>query len=203
MLVCTHSNTFFASELMAIAILQKAYGDSLKVIRSNSPEVWSNADILINVGKEYNLTEDKYDLGGVTEKMTRSNGTPYSICGLAWWKYGNDICSEYLEDQDNIGSMFFLTDTGLISTIDKESFYNPTCPPVITLSDTLFRFNDFGINEDAGFAKALEIAGMILSNELDKTFNMALVTGDVKITDPVSLTKIFISQLKRMDKKNG
>ncbi len=58
------------------------------MIRTRDLEVINKADIVIDVGGEYNADTGRFDhhqRGGAGE---RENGIPYSSFGLIWQKYG-------------------------------------------------------------------------------------------------------------------
>lgn len=91
--VCTHSGAFHADDATAVAILTLLYGpDKVVVRRSRDPAVWAQADMLVDVGMEYNVNPQKqifkfdhHQRGGAG---VRDNGVPYAGAGLVWRTMG-------------------------------------------------------------------------------------------------------------------
>lgn len=93
LVVCTHSGAFHADDATALAILTLLYGeDMVKVIRSRDPAVWAEADMLVDVGLEYNVNPRdrifKFDHHQRESAGVRDNGVPYAAAGLVWRTMG-------------------------------------------------------------------------------------------------------------------
>ena len=108
--IATHNGNFHADDVFSIAALKSIF-PSFKLIRTRDLELIAQADIVIDVGGEYDPDADRFDhhqRGGAGE---RENGIPYSSFGLIWQKYGLEICQD---NQDVVNAV----DRGLVSTID-------------------------------------------------------------------------------------
>ncbi|PIP55962.1 MAG: metal-dependent hydrolase [Candidatus Zambryskibacteria bacterium CG22_combo_CG10-13_8_21_14_all_42_17] len=88
--ILTHSGSFQADDIFAVAILLMAIGES-KVIRSRDKEQIASADYVVDVGMVHDPAKNKFDHhqhGGAGE---RPNGIPYASCGLVWKEYGEKL----------------------------------------------------------------------------------------------------------------
>jgi len=54
MKIATHDERFHADEIFAIAILKSVFPHA-KIIRTRKPEIYSKCDIVVDIGREYNL----------------------------------------------------------------------------------------------------------------------------------------------------
>jgi len=156
--IATHNGNFHADDVFSIAAL-KCIFPSFKLIRTRDSELIAKADIVLDVGGEYDADADRFDhhqRGGAGE---RENGIPYSSFGLIWQKYGLQIC----EDDQNVADA---VDKGLVSTIDAidcghvEGVYHG-----ISLSQTIGMFNPTWQEDshfDACFDEAVEFASRVL-----------------------------------------
>ncbi|MCK4742237.1 MAG: MYG1 family protein, partial [Sulfuriflexus sp.] len=108
--IATHNGNFHADDVFSIAALKSIF-PSFNLVRTRDLELIAKADIVLDVGGEYDPDTDRFDhhqRGGAGE---RENGIPYSSFGLIWQKYGLEICQG---NQDVANAV----DTGLVSTID-------------------------------------------------------------------------------------
>ncbi len=158
-IIVTHNGSFHADDVFSVAALKTIF-PSFKLIRTRDLELIHKADIVIDVGGEYDADAGRFDhhqRGGAGE---RENGIPYSSFGLIWQKYGVAICQD---DQDVAN----LVDTELVSKIDAlDCGYVEGVHNGISLSQTIGMFNptwqensDF----DRCFDEAVDFAIRILS----------------------------------------
>ncbi len=157
--IVTHNGTFHADDVFSIAAL-KVICPSIKLIRTRDSELIAKANIVLDVGGEYDPDSDRFDhhqRGGAGE---RENGIPYSSFGIIWKKYGLEICQG---KQDVANAV----DAGLVSTIDAidcghvEGVYDG-----ISLSQTIGMFNPTWQEDahvDACFDEAVEFASRVLT----------------------------------------
>ena len=157
--IVTHNGNFHADDVFSIAALKTIF-PSFTLIRTRDLEVIAKADIVIDVGGEYDPETDRFDhhqRGGAGQ---RENGIPYSSFGLIWKKYGLDICQG---NQDVTNAV----DTDLVSTIDAidcghvEGVYEG-----ISLSQTISMFNPTWQEDshfDACFDEAVDFASRVLT----------------------------------------
>lgn len=157
--IATHNGNFHADDVFSIAALKNIFPSS-KLIRTRDVELIAKADIVVDVGGEYDADTDRFDhhqRGGAGE---RENGIPYSSFGLIWKKYGVEICQG---NQDVAKAV----DSGLVSAIDAldcghvEGVYDG-----VSLSQTISMFNPTWQEDgdfDACFDEAVDFASRVLT----------------------------------------
>jgi uncharacterized UPF0160 family protein len=157
--IVTHNGNFHADDVFSIAALKKVF-PSFNLIRTRDLALIEKADIVIDVGGEYNPESGRFDhhqRGGAGE---RENGIPYSSFGLIWQKYGLEICQGNQEVANAV-------DSGLVSKIDAidcghvEGIYNG-----ISLSQTISMFNPTWQEDshfDTCFDEAVDFALRVLT----------------------------------------
>lgn len=157
--IATHNGNFHADDVFSVAAL-KCVIPSFKLIRTRDLELIAKADIVLDVGGEYNPEAGRFDhhqRGGAGE---RENGIPYSSFGLIWQKYGLDICGG---NQDIANSV----DSGLVSTIDAvDCGHVEGIAKGISLSQTISMFNPTWQEDshfDSCFDEAVAFASRILA----------------------------------------
>ena len=157
--IVTHNGNFHADDVFSIAALKLIF-PSIKLIRTRDAELIARADIVVDVGGEYDPDSDRFDhhqRGGAGE---RENGIPYSSFGLIWQKYGAEICGG---DQDLANGV----DSGLVSNIDAiDCGHVEGVIKGITLSQTIGMFNPTWQEDthfDAAFDEAVEFAARVLT----------------------------------------
>ncbi len=157
--IATHNGNFHADDVFSIAALKSIF-PSFKLIRTRDSEIIAKADIVIDVGGEYDSDADRFDHHQRDGAGERENGIPYSSFGLIWQKYGLEICQG---NQDVANAV----DSGLVSTIDAidcghvESVYKG-----ISLSQTISMFNPTWQEDshfDACFDEAVDFASRVLT----------------------------------------
>ena len=161
--IATHNGNFHADDVFSIAALKNIF-PSFKLIRTRDLELIAKADIVIDVGGEYDPDAGRFDhhqRGGAGE---RENGIPYSSFGLIWQKYGLEICQG---NQDVVNAV----DRGLVSTIDAiDCGYAEGIAEGITkgisLSQTIGMFNPTWQEDshfDTCFDEAVDFASRVLT----------------------------------------
>jgi uncharacterized UPF0160 family protein len=156
--IVTHNGNFHADDVFSVAALKQIL-PSFNLIRTRDLAIMAKADIVIDVGGEYDAEAGRFDhhqRGGAGE---RENGIPYSSFGLIWQKYGLDICEGNQEVANAV-------DAGLVSTIDAidcghvEGIYDG-----ISLSQTISMFTPTWQEDshfDSCFDEAVEFASRVL-----------------------------------------
>lgn len=163
--VCTHSGIYHADEVMAIAIIKAYYGKrdtKVNVERSRDPDVWVESDILVDVGREYNPNELKFDhhQGGDPNIIRDpTKGTEYSSAGLVWKHFGPAICGEYVSDPHDAIDLFDQIDKTIIQPIDAIDTGYGLDRQRLEFSKIIATIN--GTMEN-GFDMAVDIAGVVL-----------------------------------------
>ncbi len=93
--VVTHSGKFHPDDVFAIATLQIVHGaDNIKVIRSRDEGDIKAADIVVDVGLEYDVAKQRFDHHQSDPSLVRANKIPYAAFGLIWREYGAKICGD-------------------------------------------------------------------------------------------------------------
>jgi uncharacterized UPF0160 family protein len=156
--IATHNGNFHADDVFSVAALKCVF-PSFNLVRTRDLDLMGKADIVLDVGGEYDPEAGRFDhhqRGGAGE---RENGIPYSSFGLIWKKYGVDICSG---NQDVANSV----DAGLVSTIDAiDCGYVKGVSEGISLSQTISMFNPTW-QEDGDFDKCFDEAVIFASRVL-------------------------------------
>lgn len=119
----THNGTFHADEVMATAILSHVSANAtVRVLRT------SNIDTVptTSMATVYDIGGGEYDHHQRGGNGARSNGVPYSSCGLLWRDYGHHICASVTETAAQAGILWSYVDDNLIQGIDAED--NGTLP---------------------------------------------------------------------------
>ena len=156
--IATHNGNFHADDVFSIAALKNAF-PSIKLIRTRDLDIIANADIVVDVGGEYDVDTDRFDHHQRGGAGARENGIPYSSFGLIWQKYGLEIC----QGNQNVANA---VDAGLVSAIDAidcghvEGIYKG-----ISLSQTISMFNPTWQEDghvDECFNEAVDFASTVL-----------------------------------------
>lgn len=157
--IVTHNGNFHADDVFSIAALKLIF-PAIKLMRTRDAELISRADIVVDVGGEYEPDRDRFDhhqRGGAGE---RENGIPYSSFGIIWKKYGVELCRG---NQDVANAV----DAGLVSTIDAIDCGHVTgVQEGISLSQTIGMFNPTWQEDthvDAAFDEAVAFAARLLT----------------------------------------
>ncbi|MFT5758216.1 MAG: uncharacterized UPF0160 family protein [Alteromonadaceae bacterium] len=157
--IATHNGNFHADDVFSIAALKGIF-PSCKLIRTRDLVLINQADIVIDVGGEYDPDAGRFDhhqRGGAGE---RENGIPYSSFGLIWQKYGLEIC------QGN-KDVARAVDAALVSTIDAiDCGHVEGVSQGISLSQTISMFNPTWQEDshfDRCFDEAVDFASRILA----------------------------------------
>ncbi|MDX8388756.1 MAG: MYG1 family protein [Ghiorsea sp.] len=157
--IATHNGNFHADDVFSIAALSFIL-PSFELVRTRDLAVIAQADLVIDVGGEYDAESGRFDhhqRGGAGE---RDNGIPYSSFGIIWKKYGLEIC----EGNQSVANA---VDSGLVSTIDAvDCGHVKGVQEGISLSQTIGMFNPTWQEEDSHvdecFDEAVEFAARLL-----------------------------------------
>lgn len=157
--IVTHNGNFHADDVFSVALFKRIL-PSFEVIRTRDPEVIAKADIVLDVGLEYDPERDRFDHHQRGGAGARENGIPFSSFGLIWQKYGVEAC----EGNEEVAAA---VDAGLVSTIDAiDCGYVEGVQEGISLSHTIGMFNPTWQEEgdfDAAFDEAVEFASRVLA----------------------------------------
>lgn len=157
--IVTHNGNFHADDVFSVAAI-KAVFPSCRLTRTRDLELIRKADIVIDVGGEYDPEAGRFDhhqRGGAGE---RENGIPYSSFGLIWKKYGVELCQGNHEVAHSV-------DEGLVSAIDAiDCGYAEGGSTGVSLSQTISMFNPTWQEDshfDSCFDEAVDFASRVLS----------------------------------------
>lgn len=157
--IVTHNGNFHADDVFSIAALKHIF-PTFKLVRTRDLALIGEADIVLDVGGEYDPDTGRFDhhqRGGAGQ---RENGIPYSSFGLVWQKYGLEICHGNQEIADSV-------DAGLVSTIDAiDCGHVEGVSKGISLSHTISMFNPTWQEDgdfDTCFDEAVAFASRILT----------------------------------------
>jgi uncharacterized UPF0160 family protein len=157
--IATHNGNFHADDVFSIAALKNIF-PSFKLIRTRDLELIGKADIVIDVGGEYDPEAGRFDHHQRGGAGGRENGIPYSSFGLIWQKYGLEICQGNQEVANTV-------DSGLVSTIDAiDCGHVEGVSQGISLSQTISMFNPTWQEDshfDSCFDEAVEFASRVLT----------------------------------------
>ena len=163
--IVTHNGNFHADDVFSIAALKNIF-PSFKLIRTRDLKLIAKADIVIDVGGEYDANTGRFDhhqRGGAGE---RENGIPYSSFGLIWQRYGLEICEGNQKLADSV-------DTNLVSTIDAiDCGHVEGVSEGISLSQTISMFNPTWQEDshfDTCFDEAVDFASRVLTRFIAST----------------------------------
>lgn len=162
MIIATHGGGFHLDDVVAVSILKLLYPEA-EIIRTRDPAVLEQADIRVDVGKEYNpagATYDHHQHGGAG---TRPNGTEYAAAGLIWNHFGHLLCPG-TEAQK-------LVDEKLIQFVDRIDNGEKTHPSgTYTLYELVRSYTNEveirGASHDDAFNEATSTMVRVVANEI-------------------------------------
>ncbi len=129
--VVTHSGTFHADEILAVAALQLYFGsEPSELIRSRDPQIIATGDYVVDVGAVYDPATNRFDHHQHGGAGVRENGIPYSAFGLVWKHYGEAITGSSVVARaidEQIGHPVDMGDNGL----DYYGLVRPDTQPLI------------------------------------------------------------------------
>lgn len=171
--IVTHSGSFHADELLAVATLQiflERSGLTHVVIRSRDDEVINGADIACDVGGVLDAHRGRFDhhqRDGGGER----NGIPYSSFGLIWKYFGLELCGGDAHAWQTIEQRIaYPVDAG----DNGVNTYDPVLPGVqpLLFHHIVFAFHptwkekEAGISTDVQFAELLPLAKRFMERQL-------------------------------------
>ncbi|MES9846129.1 MAG: MYG1 family protein [Candidatus Sedimenticola sp. PURPLELP] len=174
--IATHNGIFHADDVFSIAALKKVF-PYFNLVRTRDADTIANANIVVDVGGEYDADKDRFDHHQRDGAGERENGIPYSSFGLIWKKYGLQIC-------DGDQAIANAVDSGLVSTIDAiDCGHVEGVAEGISLSQTISMFNPTW-EEDNDIDRCFNEAVVFASRLLERF--IASATGGVKAKEIVA-----------------
>ena len=174
--VVTHNGIFHADDVFSIAALKQVF-PSFQLVRTRDSDIIGQADIVVDVGGQYDSDKGRFDHHQRDGAGERENGVPYSSFGLIWKKYGLQICDSQQDVADAV-------DAGLVSTIDAiDCGHVEGLAEGISLSQTISMFNPTW-EEDDDIDKCFDEAVTFASRILERFVASAI--GGVKAKEIVA-----------------
>lgn len=181
--VGTHSGSFHADEVFALATLRLAHG-AIGIIRTRDAEALALCDLRVDVGRKYDPATGDFDhhQGDAGE---RANGIRYASFGLVWRELGPQVCgSEAIAEE---------LDNALVAPIDAgdngqelidQTTFDGVAPyhlgRLISSYGPSWDDPDREGSEQSGFGEALKLADGILRREIASAQARARATGLVR-----------------------
>lgn len=168
LVVGTHSGSFHADEVFALATLRLARGP-LEVIRSRDPKVLARCAVRVDVGRQYDPATGDYDhhQGDVGE---RPNGIRFASFGLVWQEVGVALAGS--------PEIAHQLDTLIVAPIDAgdngQELYDPkiagvspyAVSGVIAAMNPPWDVEDGPRAEREAFDQAIDLAESVLQREI-------------------------------------
>ncbi len=161
--IITHSGTFHADDVFAMAALRLYFGtEELEIVRTRDEEVIKTGDWVFDVGGIYDPATFRFD-HHQPNGPARNNGVPYAAFGLVWKEIGEQVASsrEVAEKiEENLALPIDAGDNGVSIYTLNELEVSP-----FEIQAALKKLNPvWGSDEsyDEQFIKAVDIAEVIL-----------------------------------------
>ena len=163
-LCVTHAGVFHADEVLATAILERAFGD-IEVLR-----VIAVPDCLPEGAIVYDIGGGPLDHHQQNGNGCRVNGIPYASSGLVWRVYGKQALGT-LSDAERVQSF---VDDALVSRVDAAdkgaiARFDDGAQSPLTVTEAISGFNPIDGNKesyDTAFLKAVKWMRAILDNSI-------------------------------------
>jgi uncharacterized UPF0160 family protein len=123
MKVATHSGSFHADDVFAIAALAML-GEPIEIVRTRDTQAMAACDVRVDVGFADDPATGDFDhhqRGGAGE---RPNGVRYASFGLVWREYGARLCGGDAEVADRV-------DRSLVQAVDANDAGQAVVAPVL------------------------------------------------------------------------
>lgn len=90
LIITTHDGTFHPDDVFACATLSLVFNDrEIEIERSREQWNIDRADIVVDVGGNYDPAKGRFDHHQIGGAGVRDNGIPYASFGLVWKEYGH------------------------------------------------------------------------------------------------------------------
>jgi uncharacterized UPF0160 family protein len=181
-MLVTHSGRFHADEVFAVSMVKMV--EDRQIVRSRDDEVIKQADIVLDVGAEYNPETLRFDHHQNSFTEEREGGTPYATAGLIWRHYAKRIfVSKGLKGDYEIEFATKWVDDKLINDIDAVDnglFQEDPRPSVSLLIAMMNESSDEPEKQEIAFNKALKFTNDILENFIKAAIKEAEVVVELE-----------------------
>jgi len=126
--IVTHSGNFHLDEVLAVFMLrQLSVFQNHKLIRSRKPEDFAKADIIVDVGAEFNVEKRQFDhhqksFNEFFYDEPEKQVTKLSSAGLVYKYYGKQVITAMLKDavlsQEQLDELYFKIYRDFIEAVD-------------------------------------------------------------------------------------
>jgi uncharacterized UPF0160 family protein len=170
MKVATHSGSFHADEVFALAALT-LLGEPVEIVRTRDADAIAAADVRVDVGFASDPATGDFDHHQREGAGERPNGIRYASFGLVWREYGARLC-------DGDAAVAERVDRSLVQAVDANDTGQAAAAPVLdgvrpmTVSGVIGALNptweeDLAPEEErARFDEAVALAGRVLEREI-------------------------------------
>lgn len=187
--VVTHDGAFHADEVTAVAILSLV-GTTFHLARTRKQPIIDMADIVIDVGGEYDPTHERFD-----HHQAKGGIGGMAAAGLVWKHYGQVAVWELLgeEGRDTVDVVVAKVKEKVIDDIDRIDIGGRRPEKgEFTFSHYISSFNLPGkLNDPARFDMAVQAARLAVTN--------AIFTASAEATDELAV-QAAINDLDEFDK---
>lgn len=177
-MLVTHSGRFHADEVFATAMVLML--EQHEIVRTRDEDIITKADIVLDVGAEYNPERRRFDHHQNSFTREREDGTPFATAGLIWEFYAAEIFKvKGLTDDYEIQFAINWVDKKIISDIDAvdNGMFSEDPRPSISLVIAMMNEKSTADKEaqQAAFNKALVFTTDILNNFINSAITEAKV----------------------------
>lgn len=186
MRICTHSGSFHADESLAIYLLRLLPRfQSAQLTRSRNPADWEAADIVVDVGGQYDGGVKWFDhhQRGFNETFSANFQTKLSSAGLIYKHFGKDIIREVLKlsNANDVETLYLKVYKEFVEAIDandnginnyaadaekKFNDKNLGLPALVSHLNPRWNTDPVDLDYDEAFGRASELMGTAFLNLL-------------------------------------
>ncbi|MEA3405348.1 MAG: MYG1 family protein [Pseudomonadota bacterium] len=181
-MLVTHSGRFHADEVFATSMVLMV--EEHEITRTRDEEIIKQADIVLDVGAEYDPATLRFDHHQNSFTEEREDGTPFATAGLIWRHYASRIfAAKGLEGEYETNFATQWVDQKLISDIDAVDngvFSEDPRPSVSLLIAMMNESSDEPEKQEEAFKKALEFTTDILNNFIKAAIKEAEVVVELE-----------------------
>lgn len=182
-MLVTHSGRFHADEVFAIAMIQMI--EEVDIVRSRDQEVIDQAEMVLDVGGEYDPERLRFDHHQNSFTRAREDGTPYATAGLVWEHFGAKIlAAKGLEGEYETQFALEWVDKKIIRDIDAVDNGMFTEDPRPSVSMLIGMMNASSTDEveqqEKAFKDAIEFTSGILNNFIQAAIKEAEVIVELE-----------------------
>ncbi|WP_029407852.1 MYG1 family protein [Thiomicrorhabdus sp. Milos-T2] len=181
-MLVTHSGRFHADEVFAISMVLMV--EDREITRTRDEEIIKQADIVLDVGAEYNPETLRFDHHQNSFTEERTNGIPYATAGLIWRHYAKRIFNlKGLKGDYEVNFATQWVDDKLIADIDAVDnglYQEDPRPSVSLLIAMMNESSDEPEKQEIAFNKALEFTHDTLENFINAAIKEAEVLVELE-----------------------